>query len=71
MQAQQTMWTLDPKRQLLILSLQSTNATFIFVISTSIFFDPDFSERMTKEIPIPWTDWGPLSSRVFRQLGQS
>ncbi|KAG1751113.1 hypothetical protein EDB19DRAFT_1274362 [Suillus lakei] len=65
MQAQQMMWISDPKQQLLILSLDSSRATFVFIISTRIFFDPGFSEGLATEIP--WTDWGPSNSRAFRK----
>jgi hypothetical protein len=51
MQAQQMMWTSDPEQQLLISSIESFFATFVFIISTRIFFDPDFSEGMVREMP--------------------
>ncbi|KAG1751108.1 hypothetical protein EDB19DRAFT_1273838 [Suillus lakei] len=39
MQVHQMMWTSDPKYQLLISSMYSSYTTFVFIISTRIFFD--------------------------------
>ncbi|KAG1751112.1 hypothetical protein EDB19DRAFT_1274303 [Suillus lakei] len=66
MQAQQMMWTSDPKHQLLILSLHTYRSTLVFVISTRMFFNLDTAaEGMTRKIP--WNGWGPSNSRAFSQ----
>ncbi|KAG1720374.1 hypothetical protein EDB19DRAFT_574829 [Suillus lakei] len=64
MQARQTMWTSDPKNRLLMLLVITFRSTLVFIISTRMFFNPDFSEGMQNKIP--WKDWGPLNSRAFR-----
>ncbi|KAG2131773.1 hypothetical protein DEU56DRAFT_757469 [Suillus clintonianus] len=64
MQAQQKMWTSDPQHQLFILSLESFCSTLLFIISTTMFFNLDFSEEMPAEIL--WDDWGPSNSRAFQ-----
>ncbi|KAG2129476.1 hypothetical protein DEU56DRAFT_982337 [Suillus clintonianus] len=64
MQAQQTMWTSDPQHQLFILSIETFFSTLVFIISTTTFFDLDFSSEMAAEIP--WNDWGPSNSRVLQ-----
>lgn len=56
-----TMWTSDPAHRLLSLIMHPP--LLHFVISTSIFFQLDFFEGMTTEIP--WKHWGPSNSRVF------
>ncbi|KAG2156197.1 hypothetical protein DEU56DRAFT_906368 [Suillus clintonianus] len=61
MQAQQTMWTLDPQHRLI--SLLTFYPHLIFIISTRIFFDLDVFEGMVAAIP--WKYWGPLNARVF------
>ncbi|KAG1748342.1 uncharacterized protein EDB91DRAFT_1314974 [Suillus paluster] len=55
----QAMWTSDPKNRLLALVIPSS---LDFVVSTRIFFEPDF-QGIT--VPIPWEDWGPSNTRVF------
>ncbi|KAG2153098.1 uncharacterized protein EDB93DRAFT_1249012 [Suillus bovinus] len=60
--AQQTMWTLDPERQLL--SVVTFSPNLIFIVSTRIFFDLDLFEGMLEAIP--WNNWGPLNARVFQ-----
>ncbi|KAG2111827.1 hypothetical protein DEU56DRAFT_204464 [Suillus clintonianus] len=75
MQTEQTMWTSDPKNQLLKLrfdifrppSLDRSipfDSIFIFIISTRIFFNTGFSGDM--KVGIPWKEWGPSNSRAFR-----
>ncbi|KAG1843365.1 hypothetical protein DFJ58DRAFT_747910 [Suillus subalutaceus] len=63
MQAQPTMYTSDPKHQLLCITT-FVNASFVvYVISTRIFFD---LVEMAVAMPIPWKCWGPLNTRIFR-----
>ncbi|KAG2131774.1 hypothetical protein DEU56DRAFT_450203 [Suillus clintonianus] len=64
MQAQQKMWTSDPQHQLFILSFESFCSSLLFIISTTMFFNLDFSEEMPAEIP--WDDWGPSNSRALQ-----
>ncbi|KAG2129452.1 hypothetical protein DEU56DRAFT_982325 [Suillus clintonianus] len=59
---QRTMWTSDPERQLL--SFVTFSPSLIFIICTSIFFDPDLFEGMLEAIQ--WENWGPLNARVFQ-----
>jgi hypothetical protein len=62
-QAQQTTWTSDPKHRLLCLDIYHPSQSFVFIISSNIFFDLDVLETMAT--PIPWETWGPSNSRVF------
>ncbi|KAG1746019.1 uncharacterized protein EDB91DRAFT_138725 [Suillus paluster] len=64
MQFEQTMWTSDPKQQLLCVVTRSPS--LVFIISTRIFFGPDFFEETPTAIS--WKHWGPLNARVFRCL---
>ena len=62
-QAQQTTWTSDPQHRLLCLDIYHSSRSFVFIVSSNIFFDFDVLEPMAA--PIPWETWGPLNSRVF------
>ncbi|KAG1727718.1 hypothetical protein EDB19DRAFT_2042756 [Suillus lakei] len=66
MQAQQTMYTSDPKDRLLCIT--TTSCTQVFIISTRIFFDLD---GMAVATPIPWKCWGPANTRIFRHTDPS
>jgi hypothetical protein len=63
-QAPQTMYTLDPKHQLLCITL--SYRTQVFIISTRIFFDLDGFVGTTS---IPWKCWGPSNTRIFKHAG--
>ncbi|KAG2128034.1 uncharacterized protein EDB93DRAFT_1185446 [Suillus bovinus] len=63
MQAQQTMWTSDIEHRLLC--YVTSRLRFVFVISTSIFFDLDSERVGEKAVTIPWQSWGPANTRVF------
>lgn len=59
-QAPQVTWISDPKHRLLSLATRSSD--LCFVISTRIFFEPDFVGSAVK---VPWKSWGPSNTRVF------
>jgi len=63
MQAQQAMWTSDPKHRLLCLDVYHPSRNFVFIVSSNIFFNIDVLEAMAT--PIPWETWGPSNSRVL------
>ena len=63
MQTRQTIYTSDPKHRLLCLDIGHPSQFFVFIVSSSIFFDLDVLETMAA--PIPWETWGPSNSRVF------
>ncbi|KIK34628.1 hypothetical protein CY34DRAFT_812802 [Suillus luteus UH-Slu-Lm8-n1] len=63
-QAPQTMYTSDPKHQLLCITLSF--CTQVFIISTRIFFDLD---GIAGTPPIPWKCWGPSNTRIFKHAG--
>jgi hypothetical protein len=66
---QPTMWTSDPKHQLVCLVLSrrmprsNLDSSFFIIISIKMFFDLDISEGMAA--PITWENWGPSNTRHF------
>ncbi|KAG1762342.1 hypothetical protein EDD22DRAFT_1028102 [Suillus occidentalis] len=64
MQTPQTMYTSDPKYQLLCITL--SYRTQVFIISTRIFSDLDGIVGTTS---IPWKRWGPSNTRIFKHAG--
>ncbi|KAG1794956.1 hypothetical protein EV424DRAFT_640360 [Suillus variegatus] len=65
LQAQQAMYTSDPKNQLLCIT---TGASQTFVISTRIFFN---LKGIAAATPVPWECWGPSNTRIFELSGES
>ncbi|KAG2058297.1 hypothetical protein BDR06DRAFT_111482 [Suillus hirtellus] len=65
LQAQQAMYTSDPKNQLLCIT---TGTSQTFVISTRIFFN---LEGIAAATPVPWECWGPSNTRIFELPGES
>lgn len=65
LQAQQAMYTSDPKNQLLCIT---TGAGQTFVISTRIFFN---LEGIAAATPVPWEYWGPSNTRIFELSSES
>ncbi|KAG2343506.1 hypothetical protein BDR05DRAFT_301180 [Suillus weaverae] len=61
-QAPQVTWISDPKHRLL--SLITWYSDLYFVISTRIFFEPDFVDS-EEAVTIPWISWGPSNARAF------
>jgi hypothetical protein len=62
-QALQVTWISDPEHRLLALETRSSD--LYFVISTRIFFEPDFVDSEGPAATIPWRSWGPSNTRVF------
>lgn len=58
------MWTSDPEHRLLCCAV--FRPRFVFIISTSIFFELDSERVSEKPVTIPWQDWGPTNTRVFQ-----
>ncbi|KAG1880143.1 hypothetical protein F4604DRAFT_1954086 [Suillus subluteus] len=61
-QAPQITWISNPEHRLL--SLVTRYPDLYFVISTRIFFEPDFVDSEGPTI-IPWESWGPSNTRAF------
>lgn len=62
-QALQVTWISDPEHRLL--SLETRSSELYFVISTRIFFEPEFVDSDGPAATIPWRSWGPSNTRVF------
>lgn len=62
-QALQVTWISDPEHRLL--SLETRSSELYFVISTRIFFEPEFVDSDGPAATIPWNFWGPSNTRVF------
>ncbi|KAG2083241.1 uncharacterized protein F5147DRAFT_782990 [Suillus discolor] len=58
---QQKMWKSDPTHQIISLNM---SPSLHFVISTRIFFEPNFIKGGSTSIP--WKHWGPLNTRIFQ-----
>ncbi|KAG1719281.1 hypothetical protein EDB19DRAFT_2030440 [Suillus lakei] len=68
-QTQQT-YTSDPEHRLLCMTTyveEEFSDTYVYIISTKIFFDLDGTAVAT---PIPWKRWGPSNSRIFKHAGE-
>ncbi|KAG2100153.1 uncharacterized protein F5147DRAFT_813327 [Suillus discolor] len=57
----QKMWKSDPTHRIISLNM---SPYLHFVISSRIFFDPDFINGGSTAIP--WEHWGPLNTRIFQ-----
>lgn len=64
LQAQQAMYTSDPKNQLLCITAGGSRT---FIISTRIFFN---LEEIAAATPVPWERWGPSNTRIFEPSGE-
>ncbi|KAG1804788.1 uncharacterized protein HD556DRAFT_1326314 [Suillus plorans] len=62
LQAQQAVYTSDPKNKLLCIT---TGASRTFVVSTKIFFN---LEGIAAATPVPWERWGPSNTRIFGEF---
>ncbi|KAG2046328.1 hypothetical protein BDR06DRAFT_1037728, partial [Suillus hirtellus] len=60
----QATWISDPKHRLI--SLVTWNSELYFIISTRIFFEPDFVDQ--ERTKIPWESWGPSNAHVVPHL---
>ncbi|KAG1814697.1 uncharacterized protein BJ212DRAFT_347695 [Suillus subaureus] len=61
-QAPQVTWISNPKHRLL--SFVTRHPDLYFVISTRIFFEPNFVDSKGTAT-IPWESWGPSNARAF------
>ncbi|KAG1899843.1 uncharacterized protein F5891DRAFT_380678 [Suillus fuscotomentosus] len=57
----QKMWKSDPTHRIISLNMPPS---LHFIISSRIFFEPDFIKGGSTEIP--WERWGPLNTRIFQ-----